>query len=160
MQPNELLNAVKVAENDKESMAIFSGRIYSILDFYRSSMAAFLVRPNEFDPEFDINKISNWSPKGQQEYFKRVSATMLLAATEAVILGEKFHAGEHIKAAVKLQAAPVGIPGVETPELHAPGTFPMDTPCACGHAYGNHLNADKGPCLDLDCACKHFTVKS
>jgi hypothetical protein len=107
-----------------------------------------------------MNVMSIRPRHAQEKYFRRVSECLMVAATEAMLAGERFHTKQHIRAAVKLEPEKQGgIPGVAMPDLDLPGTRSMAEPCTCGHPYGAHLDAENGPCMDMGCDCKHFTKK-
>ena len=161
MLPNELTNAMAIAESQREKMAVLQDRVHSILNTYRNSFTAFLENPRAFDPNFDANKMAMRPGWQQKSYYKRMSESLLEAATQAMLVGERFHMGESIRIAV--QVAPVKeqvtIEGVRLPELEAGGAPAMNQMCTCKHVYGYHLDGEKGPCLEWGCDCKHFEPK-
>lgn len=159
MEPNELNNAIKVAESQGEVMQVLSSRINAVLELYRVAVTSFLQDPRAFDPTFNANVMSMKPRYAQEKYYKRVSESLLIGAQQAMMAGDGFFNKQHIVAALKLAPEQRGIPGVDVASLMAPGPWALDSICSCGHAYGAHLDADKGPCTHFDCKCKHFTLK-
>lgn len=157
MHPNELNNAMKEADKNLEKMQVLSARVGSILDTYRMAFIKFLESPEVWP--IPLAQVASWPKHQQKDHFEAISQTLLIASTQATLVGEHFHAKEIIRAAEKLTPAPISIPGVATPELSGPGNWTMSERCACGHEYGRHTDADKGPCLEMECNCKHFEQK-
>lgn len=156
MQPNELGNAMKVEEKDREKMALFGARIHGTLELYQRGLASFALNPRDYDPTFNANLLSLKPGHAQDRYFGRISNMFMRFAMQAVETGEDFHTKENMAAAMKMQAAQVTIPGVQLPDL---GEETLKSLCECGHPFGNHLDGLEGPCFNRTCKCRGFTPK-
>lgn len=157
MGPNELQAAFEKAGDKKAAMDVLTSRTMAILDLYQLGLKNFLADPVKYDPKFNIKAISHQPKHHQENYFKRVSATMLIAATQGMITGEAFHTLHYIKAAKKAnpKKPAVKIEGVTMPDLGESGPD-MEAPCTCGHNYGTHTSETEGFCIDMDCPCVKF----
>lgn len=159
MEPNDLKAALDKAGDKRAALEVLNGRTDTIIELFQLALKNFLAEPTCYHPDFNLFHLARQKPHAQQRYYKRAAASLLIAATEAVRVGEAFHLKERVKAAKKAgYREGVQIPGVKMPDL-GPGGVDLEALCQCGHTYGHHTAETEGFCMDMDCECQKFTPK-